>query len=373
MKRKHNEYKEEHYEFLALHFMKFSVKELGKKLVENFPDLQLPCRGQIDKMMARRGLEKTAQEKKAIRINGNKDRRKLKPHHLEFIKKNFHKFNTQELFGEIRKLYRKELPDLNYTNVSEAIRKLGLARSKEEQKKNKQKAVRKTKQPNEKEIGSICIRMQRCGKTRMIKTGIGKGGYVNYNRWMYEQAYGSLSADDLVIVKEGVDPLQAMLQDLELKSRADFMSNIGKTQNCENLPVGTISFVTKNDTKQMVIKTGKGTKGWRVYLRWLWEKHHGLIPKGMMIVFKEGTDKENPTIDTIECVPKKGYCPPTVKNLEDKFIINTLSHGKDEEYKKLVRQMPELIAMTRERLLINRKIKQHGNLKITASSKGYDR
>ena len=67
------------------------------------------------------------------------------------------------------------------------------------------------------------------------------------------------------------------------------------------LPVGTIA---KNGEGYLLRKKqmeGKQWERWEMLHRAVWEEHHGKIPDGMMVTFKDG-NKENCTIDNLELI-----------------------------------------------------------------------
>jgi hypothetical protein len=117
---------------------------------------------------------------------------------------------------------------------------------------------------------------------------------------------------------------------------------------------------------------------WVLYQRHLWEQHNGPIPKGHMIRFRDG-DTMNCTIENLECISmaenarrnanrkkaiesfqanrEEGYRTPS-EILSDQYVAFTLSFG-DKELRQEIKKRPDLIALKRTQLLLNRKIKNH--------------
>ncbi|MBR5578407.1 MAG: HNH endonuclease [Lachnospiraceae bacterium] len=69
------------------------------------------------------------------------------------------------------------------------------------------------------------------------------------------------------------------------------------------LPLGTISKRGDGQTLIKVSMTGKSWERWKTIQRKVWEEHHGPIPQGMMISFKDGNN-ENFDIDNLFLMTK---------------------------------------------------------------------
>ena len=65
-------------------------------------------------------------------------------------------------------------------------------------------------------------------------------------------------------------------------------------------PVGTTR-ITEVGYKE--IKTAEGMHKWRLFHRVVWERLNGKIPRGMVLIFKDG-DKQNPSITNLELVTR---------------------------------------------------------------------
>lgn len=74
------------------------------------------------------------------------------------------------------------------------------------------------------------------------------------------------------------------------------------------LPVGSIrvrkgkSHRISGDLKEVFIKVAEPNK-WRLYSRVLWEQHHGSIPKGMVVAFRDG-DTTNVVIENLRLISR---------------------------------------------------------------------
>jgi len=109
------------------------------------------------------------------------------------------------------------------------------------------------------------------------------------------------------------------------------------------------------------IRLAKGK--WVLYHRHLWKQHHGSIPKGMCIVFRDG-DSLNCTIENLEMISRKENRNRNCKNgtaaerLTDPFVRHCIRnfHGiPDEEI------TPDLIEMFRLKYKTEREIKKLEN------------
>lgn len=65
-------------------------------------------------------------------------------------------------------------------------------------------------------------------------------------------------------------------------------------------PVGATRIVQDG---YLEIKVAEGCRQWRAWHRIEWEKHHGPIPKGCAVVFKDG-NSEHRHIDNLECLTR---------------------------------------------------------------------
>lgn len=71
---------------------------------------------------------------------------------------------------------------------------------------------------------------------------------------------------------------------------------------------------------------------------WLWEKHYGKIPKGKVVVFKDGDSVNNCTIENLECISR---------------IELMLRNSKNHDYPKEL--IPEYAKIAEVKNLINKK------------------
>lgn len=70
------------------------------------------------------------------------------------------------------------------------------------------------------------------------------------------------------------------------------------------VPVGT-ERVTRDGIRERKVtdKGGYNNKDWRPVHVLLWEEHHGPVPKGHLVVFKD-RNRENIAIDNLECITR---------------------------------------------------------------------
>lgn len=131
-------------------------------------------------------------------------------------------------------------------------------------------------------------------------------------------------------------------------------------------PVGTIRFWRTSGSDRMVpfIKLAEGYVHWS---RWFWEKTNGPIEEGMFVSFVG--DTSNLTIENLKLVTalehRQNVCS-YAHNLADGYIAGIITHNSPE-LRSLVRKNPELISAKRTLLLLNRKIKSHGQKQTNRS------
>lgn len=121
----------------------------------------------------------------------------------------------------------------------------------------------------------------------------------------------------------------------------------------------TVRRETSTGLKYKWIRVALGK--WELYHRWLWKKHRGQIPKGMVVSFQDN-DQMNCCLDNLILISradnlarmreKTGGTP--AENLTDNYVASLLAK------KGLPRQdiSQELIELERARLLLNREIKK---------------
>jgi hypothetical protein len=105
-----------------------------------------------------------------------------------------------------------------------------------------------------------------------------------------------------------------------------------------------------------------------VYLKnYIWQKHHGKIPRGMMVAFRNPKDTLNCSLRNL-CLITKAESIRRTRDT-DEYIAMTLSRitGKprgsgsyDRETFAHVLKHPSLIALKRKQLQFKRKLKEHG-------------
>lgn len=134
--------------------------------------------------------------------------------------------------------------------------------------------------------------------------------------------------------------------------------NMWKTRGVS--PEGAIRMWRTSNSERIIphVKVGGKYIHWN---RWFWEQQNGAIPKDHYVVFIG--DPSILTIDNLRIINVEDYykefSKKAVIDLSDNYVAATLSH-KDINLRKIVKQMPDLIQAKRTQLLINRKIKQHG-------------
>lgn len=70
-----------------------------------------------------------------------------------------------------------------------------------------------------------------------------------------------------------------------------------------HVPIGT-ERVTKDGIRQRKVRdTGYPPRDWKSCHALLWVEHHGEIPKGRIVVFKDG-NRDNLVIDNLECITR---------------------------------------------------------------------
>jgi hypothetical protein len=112
---------------------------------------------------------------------------------------------------------------------------------------------------------------------------------------------------------------------------------------------------------------------WETYNRYVWKQHHGAIPKGMLVIHKDG-DALNCQIDNLELMTRKANVmrnrndekrKATLAELwengsryeNDEWIAKMLAPGDTHAQRELLKH-PHLIEVKRQQLLLKRTIKQ---------------
>lgn len=163
--------------------------------------------------------------------------------------------------------------------------------------------------------------------------------------------------------------------------KGDTPKNKGKTVSAQQRKKSSSTWFQKGHTPTNKLKNGAITtrtsksgrayqhirvapRVWRLYHRHLWQQHHGPIPKGMVVYFKDGNTL-NCQLENLAIRSKKdhlqsniqasGGCPAA--RLSDGYVKSLLQHkGIAEE---LI--TPQLIELKRAELLLKREINNHGS------------
>jgi len=118
---------------------------------------------------------------------------------------------------------------------------------------------------------------------------------------------------------------------------------------------------TKRLMKFIRIKKSK----WIYLKNYVWEKHHGKVPKGMLVAFKNPKNSMNCSLRNLCLITKEESMKRTCET--DEYIAQTLSHPKGkprgsydrELYREMLKQK-ELLNLKRKELQIRRKLKAYG-------------
>lgn len=103
-----------------------------------------------------------------------------------------------------------------------------------------------------------------------------------------------------------------------------------------------------------------------VYLKnYIWEKHHGKVPKGMLVAFKNPKDQMNCSLRNL-CLITKAESARRTQEM-DEYIAQLLSHPKrkplgsfDRELYEEILKHPEILDLKRKEMQLRRKLKAHG-------------
>jgi len=104
-------------------------------------------------------------------------------------------------------------------------------------------------------------------------------------------------------------------------------------------PVGTIRINSDGYTD---IKVGEGLRQWKLLHRINWEKVHGPIAKGMVLIFKDN-NKQNVEVDNLEILTKAqnmkrntvhNYPPEIVHLVQLKAAINRQINKKEKQHEQ---------------------------------------
>lgn len=118
---------------------------------------------------------------------------------------------------------------------------------------------------------------------------------------------------------------------------------------------------------------------WKLYHRHVWEQHNGPIPKRHAVRFIDG-DTLNCDISNLECISlsenmrrntnrKKAYEVRKIRHadgdfeypsvsLTDNYVASVIADGNKDMKQTIIKNHPELIALKRKQIQLNRTIKQ---------------
>jgi len=131
---------------------------------------------------------------------------------------------------------------------------------------------------------------------------------------------------------------------------------------------GTIIKLTDKRTGRAYLKIKiEEPNKWIELHRYLWIRRHGEIPKGMMIVFKNGNSldcrlgnlKMISMGDNVRRNANRELIKQHSKNLSDNYVAGMLWRGiTRKERRELIKQYPELVDLKRNQLLLRRQINE---------------
>ncbi len=107
--------------------------------------------------------------------------------------------------------------------------------------------------------------------------------------------------------KPGHKPWNTGVMGLPARGRTrDFLFTKGRMPK-QWVPIGT-EVVTKDGYVKRKVSdggpAGESAKNWRLVQRLIWEEHNGPIPRGHLVVFKDG-DKQNLSIENLELIDRR--------------------------------------------------------------------
>lgn len=101
---------------------------------------------------------------------------------------------------------------------------------------------------------------------------------------------------------------------------------------------------------------------WELYHRVVWERAHGPIPEGYIVVFKDG-DQMNCELSNLKMITQAEHMKnhSASINLTDGYVVTQIAGSKyrgDAKMKAIIATQPELIELKRNQLKLKRAIKQ---------------
>lgn len=121
-------------------------------------------------------------------------------------------------------------------------------------------------------------------------------------------------------------------------------------------PIGAIKIWKHYNRERPFIKT---EKGYEFLSRFMWEYHNGPISKGYNVFHIDGNPL-NCKINNLKLISNAELSienSPS-KRMTDNWVAGILSHGQ-KEFRKEIKNNPQLIELKRAQLKLNRKIKEH--------------
>lgn len=128
------------------------------------------------------------------------------------------------------------------------------------------------------------------------------------------------------------------------------------------------AITTRNDKSGHQYKWIRVSKGnWKMYHVYLWEQEHGKVPKGKIVVFKDGNTL-NCTINNLELITRQEHARRNSGsiNLPDSFVAHLIAGKHDRHLKEDILKNKEMIDLKRKSIILNRKINErteHQNTK----------
>jgi len=108
---------------------------------------------------------------------------------------------------------------------------------------------------------------------------------------------------------------------------------------------GAIRLRTKKNGSEKYYFIRVAKMKWVLYHRYLWEKHHGSIPKGMQVAFKDGNSL-NCSIENLEIITRAENMRRVRES--DGYIAHKLT--RDPELQEIIKNNPELLELKRAQL-----------------------
>jgi hypothetical protein len=122
---------------------------------------------------------------------------------------------------------------------------------------------------------------------------------------LLEDHYPNKQASELVaLIGRDESSIYHKAHKLCLKKSAEFLASSASGRICES-PIGKEFVVKDGYTLRKINNDLPYANRWQYVHVIEWEKHHGPVPDGYMVTFKNG-DKGDPHIDNLELITRKG-------------------------------------------------------------------